>query len=128
MPDIVDRDLPIEHQDVFEVVQVTAETALESEVAADIVHVAPGQTSKTHRHNEAETVLYILDGAGHISVGDERLPVVKGDRLRIGKGVFHNVSTGHDSSLAFLSVQTPPILDKSTGRFDLEPLAGGQPT
>lgn len=126
MPDIVDRDLPIEHQDVFDVVQVTAETAIESEVAADIVNVAPGQTSKTHRHNEAETVLYILDGAGHISVGDQRIPVVRGDRLRIGKAVFHNVSTD-DSSLTFLSVQTPPILDKSTGRFDLEPLEGTEP-
>lgn len=121
MSDIVDSDLPVEHQDVFRVVQVTANTALESDVAADLVTVGPNETSKIHRHNHAETVLYITGGQGYVVVDDERYAVKSGDRLRIGKAVYHGVATDGES-LSFLSVQTPPILDKATGRFDLEPL------
>ena len=49
------------------------------------------------------------------------MAVKAGDRLRIGKGVFHAVRTG-ESSLRFLSVQAPPILDVEAGTRDLEPI------
>ena len=51
----------------------------------------------------------------------EAVPVSAGDRVHIGKGVFHAVRTG-DSSLRFLSVQSPPILDVAAGTRDLEPI------
>ena len=74
-----------------------------------------------HRHNEAETVLLILDGAGFVRVGDESIPAAPGMRIRVGKGVYHGVRT-EGQPLRFLSVQSPPILDKEGGRLDLEPL------
>ena len=76
-----------------------------------------------HRHNMAETVLYFLDGAGEVLLGADYEPVAvqAGDRLRIGKGVFHAVRTG-PSNLRFLSVQAPPILDVEAGTRDLEPI------
>ena len=118
---VVDSDLEVELHDVFHVTQLTRGTALEHEVGADHVVLEPHQTSKIHRHNLAETVLYVLDGAGVVVVEDTDHVVHGGDRIRIRPGQFHGVRTG-DSSLTFLSVQTPPILDESTGRFDLEPL------
>lgn len=121
MAELLDNDLPVEHQDIFDVTQVTQDTLLEHLVGADLVDVAPGQRSKIHRHNLAETVLYFLDGTAEVVVGDETLSVRAGDRIRIGKGVFHGVRTP-EGSCRFLSVQTPPILDKATGFLDLEPL------
>jgi mannose-6-phosphate isomerase-like protein (cupin superfamily) len=117
---ILETDLPRENYDVFEVTQITRGTPLESVVAADLVSIAPGRASEVHRHNGAETVLLILDGSGTVLVGNTSLSVTKGARVLIGKGVFHGVRT-EGEPLTFLSVQSPPILDKAHGTLDLEP-------
>lgn len=121
--DVVDSDLEVELHDVFHVMQITRDTELSSVVAADLVDVDPNRESQMHRHNNAETVLYFLDGRGEVLLTDtyEAISVSAGDRLRIGKGVFHAVRTG-DASLRFLSVQSPPILDVAAGTRDLEPI------
>lgn len=121
MEKIKDSELLVETYDVFQVIQLTRETSLAHVVAADFVRVAAGKSSEVHRHNAAETVLFILAGSGLVFAGDSWIPVQKGDRIRIGKGVFHGVRTGNDS-LSFISVQSPPILDKASGVLDLEPL------
>jgi quercetin dioxygenase-like cupin family protein len=121
MAQILEWGLPSEPFGVFRVTQVTRGTALEHLVAVDLVTVDPGQTSEVHRHNAAETVLLILGGAGEVRVGDEVLSVSEGARVLIGKGVFHGVRTGSEG-LTFLSVQSPPILDKGRDALDLEPL------
>ncbi|MCU1491858.1 MAG: hypothetical protein JWM85_3263 [Acidimicrobiaceae bacterium] len=121
MEQLVDNNLAVERQDIFDVMQVTRDTDLETLVGADLVDVEPGQRSKIHRHNRAETVLYFLDGNAEVVVADEVLAVRAGDRVRIGRGVFHGVRTPAQGC-RFLSVQTPPILDKATGVLDLEPL------
>ena len=111
---------PVERFGVFDVRQVTRGTPLESWVAADLVNIAPHSTSEVHRHNRSETVLYIVAGAGRVLVGEEWFDVHAGDRVLIGKGTFHGLATGA-TALDFLSVQSPPILDESTGQLDLEP-------
>ncbi len=117
---VSDSNLVVDVNDVFQVMQLTQGTDLESIVGADYVRLDPEQTSKIHRHNRAETVLYILDGHGVVVVEDVDHNVVAGDRIRIRTGQYHGVRTS-DASLVFLSVQSPPILDKSTGVLDLEP-------
>lgn len=118
-----DAGLEVERHDVFLVTQVTRDTPLESVVGADLVEVEPHQESSMHRHNSAETVLYFTAGSGEVLLNEAHdvVPVAAGERLHIGKGVFHAVRT-HDSTLHFLSVQSPPILDKHAGTRDLEPL------
>jgi quercetin dioxygenase-like cupin family protein len=125
MAELVTSNLPTEHQDVFDVVQLTRGTALESLVAGDLVSVGRDQTSSIHRHNEAETVLYILDGEADVRLGDDVVAARAGDRILVAKGVYHGFVT-HDRAVTFLSIQSPPILDKATGRFDLEPLEAPQ--
>lgn len=110
-----------ETSDVFHVTQVTRDTPLEDIVGADVVSVDPHQTSSVHRHNHAETVLYIIEGEGVVRVEDEDVAVRAGQRVLIRPGQFHGVTTG-DSSLRFLSVQSPPILNKARGTLDFEPL------
>lgn len=118
-----DARLQSERHDVFEVLQVTRDTALEAIVGADLVEVASHQVSSTHRHNDAETVLYVLDGYCDVLLEPDREAVAirAGERVVIAKGVYHAIRTA-DSPLRFLSVQSPPILDRSTGHLDLEPL------
>lgn len=110
----------VERFDVFDVQQVTRGTALESVVAADMVSIGPHVRSQVHRHRRSETVLFILEGTAVAIVGDDRIAVQAGDRVLIGKGVYHGFETAA-SALRFFSVQSPPILDESTGQLDLEP-------
>ena len=125
MDPILVRGLPSERFGVFDVTQVTRGTALEHVVAVDLVTVEPDQKSEVHRHNRAETVLFILDGSGVVLVGEAEVAVSKGMRVLIGKGVFHGVRTAGDP-LTFLSVQSPPILDRTQDRLDLEPQESGE--
>lgn len=115
-----DNNLAVELHDVFHVLQVTRDTDLEADVGVDLVEMEPGKTSQVHRHNFSETVLYFLDGDAIVECADSDHPVTAGDRLRIAKGEFHGVRT-ETSSCRFVSVQTPPILNKTTGFRDLEP-------
>lgn len=112
-------DVPTEPFGVFEVKQLTRGTALESVVAADWVRIGPGKTSEVHRHNHAETVLWIVEGSGTVIVDGTDYPVEAGSRIAIARGIYHGVRTDHDS-LVFLSVQSPPILDTAEGTLDLE--------
>lgn len=115
-----DRNLAVEVHDVFHVMQLARDTELESVIGADYVRLDPQQTSQIHRHNRSETVLYILEGSGVIVIEDTDHTVVRGDRIRIRPGEFHGVRT-QTEGLVFISVQSPPILDNSTGTLDLEP-------
>ena len=55
-----------EYYDVFFVTQLTRATALAHIVAVDRVRVEPEKHSQTHRHNDAETVLFIESGSGTV--------------------------------------------------------------
>jgi quercetin dioxygenase-like cupin family protein len=114
-----EEGIAAELQDVFWVTQVTRGTPLESIVGADLVETQPGAVSRAHRHNRAHTVLWILSGDGVVKVGDEEVAARPGLRIQIGVGVAHLVRAG-PRGLAFLSVQSPPILNKATGELDLE--------
>ena len=116
---IKEGSLQVEEYDVFRVTQLTRDTELEHLVACDFVRVEPGRESEIHRHNNAETILYILDGEGEVYHNGVWLRVKRRDRVRIGKGVWHGVRTGM-KAITFISVQSPPILDKSSGTLDLE--------
>ena len=110
--------LPIK-SDIFNVTQVTEGTLLEDVVGADIVFVEAHQTSQVHRHNESETVLYILQGSGILQVNDQKVQIKAGLQVCISKGDYHGVITSSDS-LTFLSIQSPPILNKKNGTLDFE--------
>lgn len=115
-----DRDLEIELHDVFYVQQVTRGTPIEETVGVDLVTMEAGSSSKPHRHNCSETVLFFTEGEATVYVSFDPINVVAGDRVLIHKGEFHSVDTPAHSGCAFLSVQTPPILSKATGFRDFE--------
>jgi quercetin dioxygenase-like cupin family protein len=121
--EVVDQNIPSNLFDVFSVTPLTQGTKLEHVVGADLVVVEPRRVSSIHRHNQAETVLYILSGSGQVIIGNETVNVSAGNRIQIRAGVFHGVRT-QDESFTFMSIQSPPIAQAS-GHIDLEPIQEG---
>jgi mannose-6-phosphate isomerase-like protein (cupin superfamily) len=105
----------------FCVTPITRGTALEDLLGLDLVTIPAGVTTEVHRHPHAENVVYILSGDATAIIDHVGYRVVAGDRLRIGKGVYHGFRTA-ETPLTFVSVQSPPILNKKLNIFDTEVL------
>jgi mannose-6-phosphate isomerase-like protein (cupin superfamily) len=65
---------------------------------------------QVHQHQEADEVLFVLEGTGFGMLGDARMPVEKGSAIYIPKGVWHGVENP-DSELLLLWVVAPPGLE-----------------
>jgi mannose-6-phosphate isomerase-like protein (cupin superfamily) len=65
---------------------------------------------QVHHHQEADEVLFVLEGTGFGILGDKRIPIEKGSVIYIPKGVWHGVENP-DSELLLLWVVAPPGLE-----------------
>jgi mannose-6-phosphate isomerase-like protein (cupin superfamily) len=69
--------------------------------------VRPGQTTRIHRHGQAEEMYYILAGEGLMVVDNENQAVHAGDAIHIPPGAWHSMTnTGH-VDLVFLCCCSP---------------------
>ena len=66
---------------------------------------------RVHQHQEADEVLFVLEGTGFGILDDTRMPVEKGSAIYIPKGVWHGVENP-DSELLLLWVVAPPGLEQ----------------
>jgi quercetin dioxygenase-like cupin family protein len=69
-----------------------------------------GRGIGVHQHQEADEVLFVLEGTGFAVLGDKRMPLEKGSAIYIPKGVWHGVENP-DSELLLLWVVAPPGLE-----------------
>ena len=83
--------------------------------------VAPGQATRRHRHPVAEEVYHVLDGAGLLELGDERIAVVPGDIIRIAPNQPHRIEAKSETPLRFLCICQPAYRDEDTEFLDDEP-------
>src|SRR5262249_17510533 len=65
---------------------------------------------QVHQHQEADEVLFVLEGTGFGILDDTRTPVEKGSAIYIPKGVWHGVENP-DSELLLLWAVAPPGLE-----------------
>lgn len=65
---------------------------------------------RVHQHQEADEVLFVLQGTGFGILGDRRIPIEKGSAIYIPRGVWHGVENP-DSELLLLWVVAPPGLE-----------------
>ena len=65
---------------------------------------------QVHQHQEADEVLFVLEGAGFGVLGDARMPVEKGSAIYVPKAVWHGVENP-DSELLLLWVVAPSGLE-----------------
>jgi mannose-6-phosphate isomerase-like protein (cupin superfamily) len=63
-----------------------------------------------HQHQEANEVLFVLEGTGFGILDDTRMPVEKGSAIYIPKGVWHGLENP-DRELLLLWVVAPPGLE-----------------
>jgi len=60
-----------------------------------------------HQHNEADEVLFVLEGAGFGILGDTRMRVEKGSVMYVPNGVWHGIENP-DNELLLLWAVAPP--------------------
>jgi quercetin dioxygenase-like cupin family protein len=60
-----------------------------------------------HQHNEADEVLFVLEGAGFGILGDARMSIEKGSAMYVPTGAWHGVENP-DCELLLLWVVAPP--------------------
>jgi mannose-6-phosphate isomerase-like protein (cupin superfamily) len=65
---------------------------------------------RVHQHQEADEVLFVLEGSGFGMLGDARMAVEKGSAIYVPQGVWHGVENP-DSELLLLWVVAPPGLE-----------------
>jgi mannose-6-phosphate isomerase-like protein (cupin superfamily) len=65
---------------------------------------------RVHQHQEADEVLFVLEGAGFGILDDTRMLIEKGSAIYIPKGVWHGVENP-DRELLLLWVVAPPGLE-----------------
>src|SRR5215475_13800466 len=66
---------------------------------------------QVHQHQEADEVLFVLEGTGFGILGDARMPVEKGLAIYVPKGVRHGVENPN-SELLLLWVVAPPGVEE----------------
>ncbi|MFW6020635.1 MAG: cupin domain-containing protein [Guyparkeria sp.] len=82
--------------------------------------VEPGASTRRHRHPVAEEIYQILDGAGVMELGEERLAVVPGDIIRIAPGQPHRLEAKSEVPLRLLCICQPAYRDEDTEFLDTD--------
>jgi len=79
-----------------------------AQVGADYVIIGPGCSLDPHRHEQAESFLFIVKGTARVSLDGEFHDVKAGDFIYVPEKVFHGFET-IDDACEFYSIQSPPI-------------------
>jgi mannose-6-phosphate isomerase-like protein (cupin superfamily) len=69
--------------------------------------VAPGATTRLHRHHVTEEIYHITQGAGRMTLGDMQFDVAAGDTICITPGTLHCISCAGEMALKILCACSP---------------------
>lgn len=79
-----------------------------SEMTFGVVEIGAGQSNPRHHHPNCEEIIFVMEGRCDHSLGDEVVPLEKGDALRIPRGVTHHaVNTGDGPVRMVIAYSTP---------------------
>jgi quercetin dioxygenase-like cupin family protein/pyrroloquinoline quinone (PQQ) biosynthesis protein C len=70
---------------------------------ARVVKIAPGKANENHRHAH-ESVLYVMRGAGSVSVDAREVEVGPGDAVFVPRWAFHQTKNASDEEMLLLAV------------------------
>lgn len=80
--------------------------------------IGAGKNTGKHRHT-TDAAIYILEGAGHSIVADERYEWAKGDAIYIPSWTWHQHFNPNKSPVSFIAATTNPLMRK-LGLFMME--------
>jgi mannose-6-phosphate isomerase-like protein (cupin superfamily) len=83
--------------------------------------VAPGATTRLHRHARSEEIYHITAGRGRLRLGDHWLSVAPGDSICITPGTPHQLHNDGAESLVVLCVCAPAYAHDDTELLDRAP-------
>lgn len=69
--------------------------------------------ARRHVHRRTTEYYFVVEGAGHIELDDERIPIGKGDLVVIPPGTAHDAVPADGSELHVLIVAAPDPTDDS---------------
>jgi len=73
----------------------------EALLEAELVCYEPGQDTREHFHQTQEEIYYIVEGSGTITIGNEAIPVTKGDMVFSPADTPHSIATGDEPMVMF---------------------------
>jgi mannose-6-phosphate isomerase-like protein (cupin superfamily) len=91
---------------IYELIGRAAGESTERHSIAYII-IPPGKASLLHYHPYAEESYYILEGKGHVLLGDEETVVVAGQAILIPAPKPHRITNIGETDLAFLAFCVP---------------------
>lgn len=74
----------------------------------DTYCLLPGQGQKVHSHEGSDKIYYVLEGAGHFTVGEEEQDLGEGHAVIARAGEPHGVRNETDGNLILLVTMAPP--------------------
>jgi mannose-6-phosphate isomerase-like protein (cupin superfamily) len=80
--------------------------------------VAPGATTRLHRHHESEEFYHVTAGSGRMRLGEEEFDLAPGDTVCIAPGTPHQVTASAQGTLVILCSCTPPYRHADTELLD----------
>jgi mannose-6-phosphate isomerase-like protein (cupin superfamily) len=73
-----------------------------------VMTVAPGQDAGPTETHDADQILYVIEGAAEVRIGEERCVAESGALVTIPAGMLHHVRSVGTVPLFFLTVYAPP--------------------
>ncbi len=75
----------------------------------DTYCLLPGQSQKTHAHEESDKIYYVMSGTGRFTVGDEEQDLPQGRAVIARAGQPHGVRNESDHNLVLLVTMAPRL-------------------
>lgn len=82
-----------------------------------IVRIPQGWNNERHRHAH-ESMFFVVQGAGEVSIEDERTPMKAGDVVFVPRWAFHQSHNTGDGELVILAVTDFGLASKVLGDYD----------
>lgn len=106
------EDKQTDDEEFYGIYRVPAKTG-----CVEFVKLYKETTYKPHIHDKAAATFIFLVGTGLVTLGDEKIPYKSGDRVEAPAGVMHGFIQNEET--IFLSIQSNPIQDRTTGEIDI---------
>jgi mannose-6-phosphate isomerase-like protein (cupin superfamily) len=84
---------------------------------ARTVHLEPNACNERHRHAH-ESLFHVLEGAGVVHIGSQRVPVSKGDTVFVPRWIIHQTENTSPEPLVLLAITDFGFTSAVLGNYD----------
>ena len=67
---------------------------------------------KSHKHEIHSEVIYVVEGKGKMTIGEETFEIKEGDYFRIPPNTYHALEVTSEQAMKVVSVQAPEFFGK----------------